>query len=472
MDPEVAYTAVDHALRKGASYAEVRLEMVENSSLLMKNGVLEVSDFSRMHGAGIRAMVDGSMGFSSADGTDKASILKACEEAVRLAKATARLRKNPIHLADSDMGSASWKTREKHPIRDVSIENGVALLQEVEKSVKECDAHVPARLFQLLTRYREKLIINSNGSEISCRQPLVMFYYLITVARPGKGTAQRSFTYAQSSGWEAIQEWGLPGSISRDAAALDENLRRGRKAPKGRVDVIIGPEITGIAVHESAGHPYEADRILGREAAQAGESFIRMEMLGQRIGSSAVNVADDPRIERSAGYYLYDDEGVKARKRLLIKDGRINEFLHNRESAAAFGVESNAAARASSYDREPIVRMSTTYMLPGDYTQEELLEDVKHGVYIKSFMEWNIDDTRFHQRYVGSEAYVVVNGDIGAPVRQPVLELTTPALYKSIDAVSDTVEFYAGNCGKGEPMQGIPVWMGGPAARLRNIRLG
>ncbi len=472
MDPDAAYNAVEQALKNGASYAEARLEVVESRSLLMKNGVLEVSGFSRMRGVGIRALVDGSMGFSSADGTDKGSILEAGEEAVRLARATARLRKTPLVLAEGEMGRASWRIKERHPIKDVSAEDGVALLQEVEKRIKGGDIQVPARLFHLSTVSREKLIINSHGSEISYHQPLVVFYYLLTVARPAKGTAQRSFTYAQSSGWEAIREWDLPTYLSREAAALDENLRRGRKAPEGKMDVVIGPEITGIAVHESAGHPYEGDRILGREAAQAGESFINGEMLGERIGSEAVNVADDPRIEKSAGHYLYDDEGVKARKRLLIKDGRINEFLHNRESAAAFGVESNAAARASNYDMEPMVRMSTTYMLPGDYEEEELLEGITRGVYIKSFMEWNINDTRLHQRYVGSEAYMVVKGELGEPVRQPVLEITTPALYKSIDALSKEVEFYAGNCGKGEPMQGIPVWMGGPAARLRNIRLG
>ncbi|MDP6613026.1 MAG: TldD/PmbA family protein, partial [Candidatus Hydrothermarchaeota archaeon] len=203
-----------------------------------------------------------------------------------------------------------------------------------------------------------------------------------------------------------------------------------------------------------------------------GESFVTREMVGTKIGSDAVSVADDPRVEGSSGYYLYDDEGVKARKRILIKNGVINEFLYNREIASILGTDSNASARASTYDREPLVRMSTTYMLPGDYGEEELFEDVKRGVYIKSFMEWNIDDRRYNQKYVGNEAYLIEKGEITTPIKRPVLELTTPTFYGSIDALSEEVEYYAGNCGKGEPMQGIPVWLGGPMARLKSIPLG
>lgn len=472
MDSDSAEYAVEYAVQKGASYAEARFEKEESSSFLMKNGVLEVSDFSMLEGIGIRVLINGSMAFSAVDNPGRAEVKLAVDEALKIARSTARLRRMPLTLASAELGSRKWQVKERRPIRDVSIEEGVALLKDVEKALVAAKAKVPARFLHLSLDYKEKVIVNSEGVKVSSAMPLVTFYYLITVAEAAKGSLQRSFTYSKSTGWEVIEEWDVAKALEREAIALDENLRKGRKAPKGKVDVIAGSEIVGIAVHESVGHPYEGDRILGREAAQAGESFVTREMLGTRIGSEAVTVVDDPRVDGSAGYYLCDDEGVKARERVLIKEGIINEFLLNRESAAMLGVESNAAARASSYDREPMVRMSTTYMLPGDYAEEELSEDVKHGVYIKSFMEWNIDDRRYHQKYVGCEGYLVEKGEVTRPVRQPVLELTTPAFYSSIDALSKKVEYYAGNCGKGEPMQGIPVWLGGPRARLRNIRLG
>ncbi len=150
----------------------------------------------------------------------------------------------------------------------------------------------------------------------------------------------------------------------------------------------------------------------------------------------------------------------------------INEFLHNRETAYIFGVKSNASARASSYDKEPIVRMANTFMLPGDYSSEELIEGVSEGVLICRFTEWNIDDRRFNQRYVGSEAYFIRGGRVKETVRRPVLEITTPALYSSVDAVGKDLEFYPGLCGKGDPDQAVPVWFGGPSIRLRGVRLG
>ncbi|MGC8609661.1 MAG: TldD/PmbA family protein, partial [Thermoplasmata archaeon] len=184
-----------------------------------------------------------------------------------------------------------------------------------------------------------------------------------------------------------------------------------------------------------------------------------------------VSVIDDPTIDGSFGYYRYDDEGIPARKRYLYRKGYTDEFLLNRESAAIIGKEPNGAGRSSDWDMEPLARMSTTYIEPGDYSYEELFESVKRGVYIKSFTEWNIDDIRFNEKYVGSDAYLIENGDITGRVRKPVIETNTVKFYSSIDAVGKDLVFSAGICGKGDPEQGVSVWMGGPHIRLRNVYL-
>ncbi len=240
----------------------------------------------------------------------------------------------------------------------------------------------------------------------------------------------------------------------------------------GNMDVVLGPEVVGIVSHESAGHPAEADRMLGREAAQAGETYLGQEDAGRKIGSEVVNVVDDPTLDRSFGFYLSDDEGVKARRRYLIKEGLANELLHDRETAYRMGAASNGSSRAVAYYREPIVRMANTFVEPKDHSVGELIEGVRRGAYIKNFMEWNIDDRRYNQRYVGLEAYLIENGKLGPRLKNPVLEISTPALWSAVDAVGKDVEFAAAHCGKGDPMQAIPVWTGGPHMRLRNIRLG
>jgi TldD protein len=294
----------------------------------------------------------------------------------------------------------------------------------------------------------------------------------MTAYKPSKGTAQRFNKKAESSGWEAILSWDLTEFVSQEINVLASILTKAKRPPRDKTDVILGSEVTGIVCHESCGHPFEADRILGREAAAAGESFVNMKMLGKRIGSKKVNIIDDPTIPSSYGYYLYDDEGVQASRRELIKEGIINEFLHNRETAAELGIQSNGAARTISYDREPIIRMSNTYMDKGDYNQQELFKTISKGVYIKSFMEWNIDDRRYNQRYVGLEAYFIKNGETKYLIRNPVIEMTTPSLFKSIDAVGKDISFNAATCGKGDPQQGVPVWTGGPDIRLRNVKIG
>ena len=251
-----------------------------------------------------------------------------------------------------------------------------------------------------------------------------------------------------------------------------KNLKEISKSPSakpGRYDVIISPEIAGIVAHESCGHPTEWDRISGREGSLAGESFLTGKKYPFRIGSPVVNVIDDPTLKGSYGYYKYDDEGIRARKRYLYKDGMTNEFIHSRESAASYGVEPNGGGRVSDWDMEPLARMSTTYIEPGQHTFDELIEDIKNGIYIKSYTEWNIDDIRFNEKYVGSEAFLIENGRLKGRVRKPAIETNTVNFYSSIDAVSNELEFSAGTCGKGDPEQGVDTWMGGPSVRLRNI---
>ncbi|MEM2261286.1 MAG: TldD/PmbA family protein, partial [Ignisphaera sp.] len=316
----------------------------------------------------------------------------------------------------------------------------------------------------------EKMIMNTDGTNIYTKLPYEMATYSFVISANNR-SLQRYENMGATGGWEIVERWLLDEKIREEAINISKAVLSAKSPPSDKIDVILGSEIVGIVCHESTGHPSEADRILGREAAQAGETYITPELIGKQIGSKAVTIVDNPVIPGSFGYYVYDDEGVKARERILVEEGRIKEFLHNRETAAEFGVKSNGAARASSYNREPMIRMSNTYMKPGDYSFEELIEDIKLGVYIKSYLEWNIDDKRWNQRYVGVESYLINNGRITDMLYQPAIELTTQGLYSSIDAIGKDLAFYAGYCGKGDPIQAVPVWFGGPPVRLRNVKL-
>lgn len=470
-DPGFLSALVERMTSEGASYAEARLHSVKGLDVVLMNGRVVSVGREAVEGVALRAVVGGGLGFASSPLSEGR---EGAEDAAARAIASARAASespDPVSMAPARLGRARVEVAQRIPLDSVSVEDKISRLVEAYKAL---EAPEGLKLQSVVIHYSEsverKVLVTSDGALVESYTPRVSVFYNIT-ARGGGRTANRWFQLGGTGGLELLDEFKLEETMRDDVESLAVNLLKASPPPRGVMDVVLSPELAGIIAHEAAGHPSEADRILGREAAQAGMSF-RTWMREGVIGSEYATVIDDPTIPGSYGFYLYDDEGVPARARRLYDHGRLAEMLHNRETAAVYGVESNAAARAMDYKSEPIVRMANTYIAPGDYSFEELVEDVKEGVYIKKYMEWNIDDVRWGQRYVGLEAYVIRGGRIAEPVRDVALELTTKALFSSIDAAGRDLKFYAGTCGKGEPAQGVPVWMGGPHIRLRGVRVG
>ncbi len=466
MQKDLADFAVSYAQRLGASYAEARLESSKSNSFLLKNGNLESSGFSDINGLGIRLICKKGLGFVSTNNLEKSKIKGLINTAINSAKSSSH--REEVTLAEDTSNKKKYEVKQKIKLADVDPSEKIQLLLDAEKAIKETGIKTPGRYFTLNDHTTTEYLVNSEGTQLLASVPKVAFMYFLTITK-GDQSVQRYWQYGNSGGFEFVKGWNISELVASEVKACYDNLKNGKKLKKEKLDVIAAPQVVGIMVHESVGHPYEADRILGREGAQAGESFVTPDMIGQKIGSDVVTVVDDPTVENSYGYYLYDNEGVKAKRKYLMKNGLINEFLHNRQTAVPMGVKSNGSSRSVDYDKESIVRMSNTFMLPSKQTEEELIEDIKRGVYIKNFMEWNIDDKRVNQKYVGAEAYLIENGQLGAPVKSPVMEVSTFDLYKAVDAVANNMEYHAGNCGKGEPMQAIPVWFGGPSIRLRGL---
>ncbi len=471
---ELLQHIINVGLNEGANYVEVRYHKLTESYIAMRfDRVISIGK-SISEGVGVRVLVNGSLGFASTNILTREVLEKTVKEAISRAKALAKQYKEPIEFSDVKAEEAKYNVIPKVKFEDISVEEKIKaykqLLNYLKNSLKK--SKLQTFFIEQVESIEKKHLITSDGANIESVIPRVMVYSGYTIHSPEKGTLQRTFERGGSGGLELLKKWDLTSTVPEEAKRLEEVLLKGKSPPKDKVDVIVGSEVVGLIVHESCGHPSQADRILGREAAQAGESFIKKDMIGKRIGSEKATVIDDPTIPGSYGYYLYDDEGVKARPKFLYKNGVINEFLHNRWTAKVFGVESNGSARAADYTSEPIIRMSNTYLKPGELSFEELLEDVKLGVYIKSYMEWNIDDLRWSQRYVGLESYLIDHGEIKGYVKYPVLEITTESFYSNIKNADKNLEFHAGTCGKGEPAQGVPVWFGGPNVKLENIVLG
>ncbi|MBU7016977.1 MAG: TldD/PmbA family protein [Theionarchaea archaeon] len=467
MDEDISEYALELSLSLDIDYADVRLESQERTDIILKNGVLDVVSSIKNEGIGIRIMTDQGIGFSSSNKLDKNNVEKTVKEAFRQSKACKR--KSPISLSEEKVIKAEWSVPEKIKLSDTGVEQKLDALFSWEKTISSL-GDTPSRVIFLTDKQTHKLFRNSEGSHVQGYLPIIICFYFVTV-RHDTQVEQASKRFGYAGGWEAFEHFAVTEDAVSEVEMLKTLMEKGRKSPQGKMDLVAGPDVMGIICHESCGHPTEADRILGREASQAGESFMSKDLLGTPIGSECVTVVDDPTIETSFGFYAYDDEGVKARRRFLYKNGIITEFLHNRESAAAMGANSNAAARSTGYSREPIVRMANTFLLPGDFSVEELTEDVTHGIYMKSYTEWNIDDKRYNQKYIGRESYQIEHGEITSMVKRPVLEITTPAFWKAVDACGNDLTFRAGNCGKGDPIQEMDVLYGGPTTRLRNIQI-
>ncbi|MFW9787370.1 MAG: TldD/PmbA family protein [Candidatus Thorarchaeota archaeon] len=468
---DLAEYCVKYGQDLGASYVEARYVKDTTRGLAYRNGQPVSGGFSPSTGIGVRVLVDGNMGFASFDRLEKHLAEESISVAYRMAKNAKR--KIPIDLGSPVTNKTKWQMDTKEPLREVNMETMMELSDEVNKQMEGLTAY----MFIINPKVMDKYLVTSEGTQIESQLSYLLMYSNLTAKGTGD-SEQRYLDLSLAGGWERIRETNLIDRVRDEVDRLKKTAVQAVKVEEllsQPVDMVVGPEVAGIIAHENVGHPSEGDRIMGREGAQAGESFWRDLKIGEsRVGSDAATVGEDPTVLNTSGYYLFDDEGVKARKRILIKNGILNEPLLNREFGTRFGTESNAAARSVAYNREPLIRMANTYFEPGDFTFDELIEDVKLGVYMRSFKEWNIDDRRYQSKYSGSEAYLIKNGEITETmVKRPVMETTSIGLLTALDAVTKNLGFdFPGTCGKSDPSQGCPVYAGGGELRFREIRLG
>ncbi len=468
---DLAEYSIKYAMDQNCDFAEARYVEDLARGLAYRNGQPVSGGMTPTSGIGVRVLVEGCMGFAAFDRLETELAKRTISTAIKMAKNSRR--KEPIDLGEPVTNKAKWKTEAKRPLQDVSIDEMMEAADELNKRMEGLSSYI----LTLNPRVQSKYYITSEGAKIEGEHSYLLMSAILT-ATSTRGSEQRYLDMTLAGGWERIDESNLYDMLSDEVDRLKQAAERAvavKELMDQPIDMVVGQEVAGIIAHENVGHPSEGDRIMGREGAQAGESFWRDLKMGEsRVGSEAVNVSEDPTVPKTSGFYGYDDEGVKARKRELIKEGIINEPLLNREFGTKFGRGSNAAARASGYNREPIIRMANTYFEPGDYSFEELVEGVKLGVFMRSFKEWNIDDRRFQSKYTGSEAYLIKNGEVtDTMVKRPIMETTSVGLLTAVDAVSRNHTFeFPGTCGKSDPMQGVPVYAGGGEIRFRSIRLG
>ena len=377
MSQDLVSYALDLASQKHCEYSEARFQKTSDVTCFTRNGDPEPAMISDAEGIGVRVVYDGALAFGATNVMSRQSMRDLVERLVKNAKSASNVIKEKTHLSSEETHVEKWSCEEKKSIQDVSVDSMISLLKDLDRTVSKpvSDVTFPNRNLFLWCNVEEKFYMNSEGSKLESRVPRAAYIGMLTTMYDGKpNTISIPPGYAQlggSGGWETIENLNLHEYLPNRLNEMLPGIKATAKSPTDEtLDLILGPNVSGLTSHESCGHPGEADRILGREGAQAGESFLKADKLGMQIGSEEAFVSDDPTIPNSMGFYLYDDEGVRARKRKLIAAGKFTEFLQNRWTANYFKMKSNGSSRAVQFDREPLIRMSNTFIVPGDWTFE------------------------------------------------------------------------------------------------------
>src|ERR1700739_2724329 len=367
----VAKWALNTAAQRGASYGDVRVVAQRSRALTTKNGKLGSASDAESVGMSVRVIADGAWGFAASAELGRGAVEATAAEAVAIARASARVKRENIRMAPERPAVAEWSTPYKIDPFTVSVEQNIELLLKVDTELRAV-AGITLAEANLNFNREEQWFVSSEGADIHQTKFITGTGYS-AYSFAGTEIQKRSYPNSfggqyQNKGYELIEELKLVENarrIAEEAVAL----HKADQCPQGTFDIVLDSSQLGLQIHESVGHPIELDRVLGMEANFAGTSFLTTDKLRKlRYGSDLVNVVADATIHHGPGLgtFKYDDEGVPAQCTPIISDGLFTGYLSSRETAPAIGENhSNGTMRAEGWNRIPLIRMTNISILPG-----------------------------------------------------------------------------------------------------------
>jgi len=469
---------IEYLKRKKVDYADARFVDSKTESITVKNGQLEGLSRNESKGIGIRVLYNGCWGFAAGSGLTISALKNTADKAVRIARASATTRKNPVRLASVDIHRAKYMSPCLEDPFAVSLDGKIDMLMNINRIFKK---HPKIKTIEGgLDFFRtEKIFCSTEGAMIE--QVIVESGggYEAT-AVDGREVQKRSYPNSHRgdyacAGYEFIRQMNLLENAERVA---DEALAllKAPPCPSGKFDIIITGSQLALQVHESCGHPVELDRVLGTEISLAGGSFLSIDKMGKfRYGSPIVNIAADATIPGGLGSFGYDDEGVAASRTDIVRDGLFAGYLSSRETAKVVDRDPNGTMRADGWNRIPLIRMTNLNLEPGEWKYDDLLADSEDGIVIDTNKSWSIDDKRLNFQFGVEAAWRVKKGKLGTMYKNPIYTGITPEFWNSCDAICNKDHWKIWglpSCGKGEPMQTAHVAHGAAPARFRKIEMG
>jgi predicted Zn-dependent protease len=445
-------------------------ERVERT--MVRNGVAEPVALERDLGAMVTVVHGGGLGYAATSDLSASGLREAASRAREWAERSA----GRLVLDTDDLPRPSptgeYESPVERPWFEVPLEEKLAILDKAS-DVAIDDRIVDRRAAFWFTQADTRLV-TSAGGDISQRLHLLA-PLIEVIANEGSESQQRSLGVdgrCQQGGWEILDRIGF-GEKGRVLAGEAVELLDAENCPTGTMDILLHPDQMMLQIHESIGHPLELDRILGDERNYAGRSFVTADMFGTyQYGSELLNVTYDPSRAQQFASYAWDDEGVEAERVHLIEAGLLKRGIGGASSQKRSGVPGTASARASSWNRPPIDRMSNLNVEAGDTPFEDLVKQVERGVFMRTNKSWSIDDSRNKFQFGTQWGQLIEDGELTRVVKNPNYRGVSASFWRSLKGVGDEASFRVLGepyCGKGEPNQLIRVGHASPTCLFGDI---
>ena len=443
---------------KDADDGELFLEYRQSESLVLDDGRIKSAAFDTTQGFGLRAVAGEATGYAHSSELTEGALLRAAEAVRSISRGyKGDAAQSPV-LTNAELYS------ETNPLGEVSFDDKLALLAEIDAYARGRDERVKQVTASLSGEWQAVQIIRAGGCRVADIRPLVRLGISIMVEKNGRmemgsdGTGGRTLYdhYMTPLTWQSSVEEAL-----RQALINLESI----PAPAGEVPVVLGPGWPGILLHEAVGHGLEGDFNRKQTSAFAG-------LMGERIAAPGITVVDDGTIEERRGSLTIDDEGTPTQRTVLIEDGILRGYMQDRMNARLMSVQATGNGRRESFAHQPMPRMTNTYMLSGGCNPDEIIASVHDGVYATSFGGGQVDITSGKFVFQCTEAYKIEKGKLGPPLKGATLIGNGPDVLTKVSMIGDDMKLDPGIGTCGKEGQGVPVGVGQPTLKIDELTVG
>ena len=442
----------------GADDGELFLEYREGEALVFDNGRLKTANFNVEKGFGLRAVAGEAIGYAHASELSEAALLRAADAVSAVKSGYSGT------LAERPQGTNRHLYGDENPIAAPGFEAKARLLEEIDAYLRAKDPKVRQVTASLAASWQQVEILRPDGALAQDIRPLVRVNVAVVV---GDGDRQETGSYGMG-GRKSFGEFLAQESWK---FAADEALRQALvnleaiPAPAGTFDIVLSSGWPGVMLHEAVGHGLEGDFNRKKTSAFSG-------LMGQQVAARGVTVVDDGTMAERRGSLTIDDEGTATNRTVLIDDGKLVNYMQDRQNARLMGMKPTGNGRRESYAHQPMPRMTNTYMTAGDKTPEEIIASVKHGIYAVSFGGGQVDITSGKFVFGCTEAYMIEDGKVTQPIKGAMLIGNGPDAMHRVSMVGNDMKLDTGIGMCGKAGQGVPVGVGQPHLRMDQMTVG